>query len=96
MTEQNSCATTVSPRSIVAQPLTVTVHKVENRARTSRVGRHTRKSKGRTYSNPRILLGSSMDKYVGARALVFRARASLVGGGWNLKDQVVLIAVLLP
>ena len=53
-------------------------------------------TKGRTYSNPRILLGSSMDKYVGARALVFRARASLVGGGWNLKDQVVLIAVLLP
>jgi hypothetical protein len=91
-----SCSTMMQAESIVAQPLTVIIHKIENRAKSTRIGRHTRKTKGKTYTSPRILLRPSMDEYVGARALIFRARASLIGGGWNLPDQVILIAVLLP
>jgi hypothetical protein len=91
--------TTPQERNNKTQPLTITILKAENRGlgiKSNRIGRHTRKSKGKTYSNPRLLLRANMNEYVGADALVFRARASLIGGGWNLIDQVVLIAVLLP
>lgn len=97
--ETASCVIKPPERTNETQPLTITILKAEHKpltTKTNRIGRHTRKTKGKTYSSPRILLGPNMDQYVGARTLVFRARASLVGGGWNLTDQVVLIAVLLP
>jgi len=96
---ETSCVKTPTERNKETQPLTVTILKIDPKTvtgKTTRIGRHTRKSKGKTYSNPRLLLSPVMDEYVGARALVFRGRASVTGAGWNLVDQVVIIAVLSP
>jgi hypothetical protein len=78
------------------QPITVTIHAINGRAKSSRIGRHSRKTKGKTYSSPRILFGPNLDNHVGKRALVFQARASITGHLWNLEDKDVLIVVLLP
>ena len=91
-----SCATTVRADSIVAQPLTITVHTVENTYKLKRIGRHTRKSKGKTYSSPRLLLGAELDSYVGTRCRIFKAKASITGQYHNLINQDVLIVVLFP
>jgi hypothetical protein len=91
--------TTLQERDIKTQPLTITILKAEHKPvtwKTNIIGRHTRKAKNKTYTNPRILLPSNMDQFVGARTLMFQARASLIGDGWNLVDKVILIAVLLP
>ena len=94
MTE--SCSTTVRADSIVPQPLTITVHTVENTYKLKRIGRHTRKSKGKTYSSPRLLLGAELDSYVGTRCRIFKAKASITGQYHNLINQDVLIVVLFP
>lgn len=106
--ETSSCDTMVRAENSVAQqdnadinteteqPITVTIHMINGRAKSSRVGRHTRKTKGKVYSSPRILLRPNLDNHVGKRALVFQARASITGHLWNLEDKDVLIVVLLP
>jgi len=93
---ETSCDTTVAPRTIVPQPHIVTIHAIEDNSHSARIGRHSRKTKGKTYSNPRILLGPGLEQFIGCRCRVFKARASVTGRFWNLQDKDVLIVVLLP
>jgi hypothetical protein len=94
MTE--SCATTVRADSIVPQQHVITIHTIEDTSHSARIGRHSRKTKGKTYSSPRILLGPMLDQFIGCRCRVFKARGSVTGQFWHLNDKDLLVVVLLP
>jgi hypothetical protein len=94
MTEIESCATTVRANSIVPQ-LTVTVHEIENTYKNSKIGKHKRKTKGKTYQSPRLLLASELKELVGKRCRIFKAKATITGQYQNLQNKDVLIIVVL-
>jgi len=94
--ETSSCATTVRADSIVPQQHVITIHTIEDTSHSARIGRHSRKTKGKTYSSPRILLGPMLEQFIGSRCRVFKARGSVTGQFWHLNDKDVLIVVLLP
>jgi hypothetical protein len=91
-----SCATTVRADSIVPQQHVITIHTIDDNSHSARIGRHSRKTKGKTYSSPRILLGPMLDQFIGSRCRVFKARGSVTGQFWHLNDKDLLIVVLLP
>jgi len=93
---ETSCGTMVRAESVVAQQHIVTIHAIDDSSHSARIGRHSRKTKGKTYSSPRILLGPRLDQFIGCHCRVFKARASVTGNFWNLQDKDVLIVILLP
>jgi len=91
-----SCSTTVRECSVVAQPLTVNITESAKFPVRHRVGKVKRKSKGREYVSPRILLSQNLKRHVGRNCLVFECRGSVLNSVYRLEDKDVLVVVLLP
>jgi hypothetical protein len=94
-TEQ-SCSTMVRANSIVAQPIKVEIQTVTNTSESHRIGRHTRKTDGRLYTSPRLLLPRTLTQHIGTRCRIFQTHGSVTSNFWNLHDKDILIVVLLP
>ena len=102
-----SCSTTVSADNVVAQPeiyisvyfpstFNIEISEVYNkRIQRRKIGKIKRKAKGKEYTSPRILLPDDFKKYIGLDVWIFQGKGSVTGQFINLRDQKMLVFVLL-
>jgi hypothetical protein len=83
----------LKPRTL---PLTVNIIESAKFPVRHRVGKVKRKSKGREYVSPRILLSQRLKRHIGKGCLVFECRGSVENSVYHLEDKDILILVLLP
>lgn len=99
MTEQKeSCATTASNVSVVSQPIIIhAFQKAPYGPCFAKVGKFKRKTKGKNYESPRILLRPYFNKHIGKKCVLFEAILSLSDPDNKLlQDREALIIFLLP
>ena len=80
---------------VVLQPLEIEISEVYTKGiQRRKIGKMRRKSKGREYVSPRILLPRNLQNYVGQNAIIFECKGSVKKGKFiNLKDKKILILV---
>lgn len=84
------------PQPVVTQLNTITVQTVINTSENRIMGKHTRTTKGKLYTNPRLLLPSTLNKHVGHHCRIYQATGSVKSPIWNYTDVDMLIVILLP
>jgi hypothetical protein len=90
------CDTLLQQQSTVSQPINLQIQSIQENFLRSKVGRHTRKTKNRTYTNPRLYLPSNLNHYIGTHYRLYKAKGTITTTLYELKDKDILILVLLP